>query len=344
MSISWYFKRIRYEFLNPSFKIGKFFKSFRYKRLGKNNLLIWDLSIMHPTYDIIWFYAIAQVYLRLKNKNSFKLLIILPIKDFKPFKSDQKAYYTESNVQWRIENVILPLSSYFSAKEIIYSRRDDSYKELISSSNFIFPLTYKNHYPSGITDLDYQILFNEKNLEFIKPKDYAQKYMKNILKNKNKNNKKILTINLRKIKYLVERNSNEIEWLKIANLLNKIFFVIIVPDNDDHDISIFKKFYISKEAQWNIDLRIALYSISSMNLFVNSGPCSLCIFSSFPYMMFNLIPNKLKIEFENIWKKRGFRKGSQPKFLKQNQKWIWKEDNFQNIKNELKLYFKNEKI
>ena len=344
MSFEWFLKRVRYEILNPSVRVGKFLKSLRFPNSGKNNLLVWDLSIVHPTYDIIWFYSIALVYLRFQKVENFKLLIVLPEKNLKPFKRDQKDYYTKYNTEWRIDNLLLPLSNYLPAKEVIYSKNDNDYKKLISSSNFIFPFTYKKFLPSGLTDLDYKVLFNEEDLEFIKPKVLAQEYLKNLLKNKNKNNKRILTINLRKMKYLNERNSNEKEWFKVADLLDKNFFIIIVPDNDDDDTTIFNKFYISREAQWNIDMRVALYSISSMNLFVNSGPCSLCIFSSFPYMMFKLIPEKLNRQFEKIWNKRGFKKESQPKFLKQNQKWVWKEDNFNNIRFELQQYFKNEKI
>jgi hypothetical protein len=94
---------------------------------------------------------------------------------------------------------------------------------------------------------------------------------------------KYMTITLRECSYGEERNSDRVEWWKVANDIKSLGATpVIVPDTLGHALNDFPN---CVEAAWDIDIRCALYEGALLNLGVANGPMSLAILSKSKFIM-----------------------------------------------------------
>jgi hypothetical protein len=110
-----------------------------------------------------------------------------------------------------------------------------------------------------------------------------------------------------------------------------------VPDTDAalESNQEFEGLTLCNEAAWNLGLRMALYQSSYINLFVNSGPASLCILSSrCRYLLFKITAPDTHLASEQTLRQMGFEPGTTPGFATPHQKWIWDEDRLDLINRE----------
>lgn len=133
-----------------------------------------------------------------------------------------------------------------------------------------------------------------------------------------------VTITIRKQPRNMERNSNVEEWMQFKKHLEQWHKVILIWDSED------KQQIGHKEAANNILVRMSLYEGAKMNYFVPNGPAALCWYSDAPYMTFKM--NKCDQEH---MKKIKMSPGSQIAWANENQKLIWEDDTFENMKKHL---------
>lgn len=97
--------------------------------------------------------------------------------------------------------------------------------------------------------------------------------------------KNYMTITLRECAYGEDRNSDRVEWWKVAYSIKKSGgTAIIVPDTLGNGL---KDFESCLPAAWDIDLRCALYEGAMLNMGVENGPMTLCILSNSKFIMAN---------------------------------------------------------
>jgi hypothetical protein len=142
-----------------------------------------------------------------------------------------------------------------------------------------------------------------------------------------------VTITLRECDHWPHRNSAIEEWKKFAQELNED--VIFIRDTSRADEPL-EGFVTCPIAAKNLDARMALYERSKANLFVSNGPVALALFSDKPWLQF------VKVEPDNsgygpntkqFWKERsGVAVGEQFPWSSQNQRIIWQDDKYENIK------------
>ena len=317
-----------------------------FPRVSRNYYFIWDLRVAPITFDFLWGIAIAKCNLKKLKLNKLHVIIVFDKEEIRQEEEDYENSVDLSMRYWRINNLILSICS--MVKNIDFSILTKYEANKIIKNKKRLPENYYINFPTYIQNKDYKILHSNKyDLNIIEVNKASVKYCKKWLSKRHNNSKKLITISLRDYKFLKFRNSKLSEWKKIYLKLKALKFnVIIIPDSEG--ISDLEKYFCSddifSESKYNNQLRLGIYKISLVNLFVNGGMSTPCLFSDIPYIIFNLIPSQKKEWTAKLLTERSFKVGQRPAFLKKNQHWVWDDDNYEVIKESLNIFFKSNKI
>ena len=140
-------------------------------------------------------------------------------------------------------------------------------------------------------------------------------------------------------------NSNIREWLKVSRyLLEQNYHVIVVPDTFTKVPEEFIKIGCSpfNESSQNLMLRMAIYELAEINLFVPNGPATLAYLSKkVNYIVFKFFtagvmyaPGVEEATEDARWKQFKMKRGEGWKFSRNTQVISQYEDNSNNIINE----------
>ncbi len=342
--IYWLLKRLYYELLMPSSNFSRILNTLIFFPKNLKNLFfpnsssslcfIWDLRIAPITFDILWGIAISKCYQKKKNIRNLHVIIVHKEEGLREEEGDYKKAVSLGQRYWRIENLLISVCSL--VKNIEYSVLSPEETQKYVSNKRLLPENYYVSLPTSVNSEHYKILHRKYDLNIIKIRKQSIDYACEIMKVKK--SEKIVTISIRDYGFLKYRNSALEEWKKTYEYLKKLGYrVIIIPDVESK--TDLKKFFNEKdvfyESQHNNHLKIGIYKRASLNLFVNGGASTLCIFSNLPYIIFNFIPrdrNGYNFWAANILQERGFVMRERPVFLKYNQFWVWEPDTFENIK------------
>jgi hypothetical protein len=259
-------KSIRYIFKSK-------FKVISTKQIS-NFYFLWDLNYEAATFDLSYALLLAD-QLALKNRIKFNVMIV------KRKRKDYKKFYPISinQINKRIDLMLIPLCYSFKncekveVFETLKEIKDINKKVFLSfnSSKRISYFNYKYFFKNLITEKSYDgISANSKSLN----------QSLNILKKYNLNPKNLITLTLRTYNYEVLRNTDPKFWINVLNYLkNNNFQILIIPDTDDiNNIEfrkIFKDYTFVNEFSLHLELKIAIYEISMLNLFPYSGNATL---------------------------------------------------------------------
>lgn len=146
---------------------------------------------------------------------------------------------------------------------------------------------------------------------------------------------KPITITLREAHHWPLRNSQIKEWQKFAkDLQNKGEDVIFIRDTAKANEPL-PGFCTAPPCAFNIDLRMALYEQSKINLGVSNGPMGLTLFSEVPYLYFvnQQTRDKQYLAHKSEWwmQTNGIGPGEQWPWAKPGQQMIWKRDTYRNL-------------
>jgi hypothetical protein len=145
-----------------------------------------------------------------------------------------------------------------------------------------------------------------------------------------------VTLTLREAAYGTHRNSNLLEWLKLARWLrDRGEEVVIVRDaamaHDDQ----FYEFEAWPAASRDLHWRAALYAQSKCCLFVQNGPFGLACFSKVPWLMFAWVGDDQPDQFNQPEQWRlfmGTDVGGQIPWATDKQRMIYQPDTFENMR------------
>ena len=354
--VSWMLRRLYQEILIPSTPFSEMintiiFTPIRIKKKifpNKNDTLyfVWDLRIAPITFDFFWGIAIANCQLQEKRLRKLHVIILYEIGRLREEEKDYSDAVTLKQRLARIENLLL--SSCQIIKNINFSILSKSEAKQKLIKKIVFPTNYYVNFPTYISSKDYRILNNKNyNLDILKKeKKFINKAQKWLLI-KNKKSTKTITISIRDYKFKPYRNSNFQEWSRVYKKLKELKYkVVIIPDSESEtDLT---KYFDNKdiyfESSNNLSLKIGCYFNSILNLFVDGGASTPCIFSSLPYIIFNIIPPESKEYSEKLLSDRNFKLNTSPSFLKKNQYWVWEQDKFDTIMNAINLFFKDNNL
>lgn len=330
-------------------KIKNFYWIIQNERKIANQTLysFYDLDIQTPTFDITWF-LIQSENERIRLGLSNIAIVFVPGKragvsheyfDYLKNESIDNALMFE-NFNWRLNQILIPCCSLLpTCKQIIVcNTRYSALKIQKKVARNIFPKKYSVLYPVNLWKNAYKnVYIGDRALQpsFV-PSELAIAYTK-IWLSQFGDDKKFISITLRETQYETKRNSNVDEWKKfILSLDENKYHIIIVRDTEsaflEKNIPELSHISYFELGPWNIQLRAALYDQCYLNFFSSGGPFTIALFNKKSRVLFfKILNNELKNANKEFFEHVGIPLGENPPFLSDFQKFVWKEDTFENI-------------
>ncbi|MDC3119473.1 hypothetical protein OA430_00580 [Candidatus Pelagibacter sp.] len=343
-------------FNNRQFLISEKINNLKLKDKNKN---LFVAFIERSSHTINFNYVEYLLNIKLLSKDKKCLIIILP-------ESEKKKIYLKNNFlrnsnQLRYETILSPLFDLiedFNPSILTFKNRIDAieYFNLPREQKFPKDSVYENtnYKPFYVKDL-YRNIINTNVRPIIKSQDHYLDLL-NIL-HSNKNYKKIISISLRSAKnknFISEidkyRNSNLKVWLNVADWIKEElnFTPIIIPDITQIDLEDkdFRGHEVSRMASMNLNLRVALYQKSFLNLTISAGFSELLYHSNYSFLSFKFGDDRIKKYTNSVEDNEstyGIKKGEQLPFLTKKQKIFWgeKSEEFNFIKDKINSFMDN---
>jgi hypothetical protein len=305
-------------------------------------VVYYDLEKFPISYDILWFLVWSDIERRRKGKERLHC-VFLPIEDHegRVFPPGYDEVVDRISREWRFENICVSAVGLLpSNAEFTVCRSRDHAAGFSIFSGQSSPQTSYFTYHSPLSDIYRSVMAAVPQMGAdwglvapLQGKRYIDAWLSARAKGR-----RLIVLTLREYGVDAERNSNVGEWLKFARQLDpSIYFPVFVRDTDhaaDLD-GVFGDVERFDEPAWNMGLRSALYEAAYMNLFVNSGPASLCILNPRTrYLLFKISVPGLHLASVETLRGMGFEPYTQPAVTTANQRWIWENDTVEVISRE----------
>ena len=299
----------------------------------------YDLEVSPISFDFSVFLILAEMHRRRSNADKLQVVIVPGTQD--GFRADDAAYTTD-NKRWRLYNIVLPLTALLEHDVAVNLCTDrDAARELFAQvDGSIFPVGYKVDEP--VADFFLSSIVAASARDEIIPSYRAgpqeSAYMAEWLESRTEGRKPV-SITLRSCSYDETRNSNLDAWLDFARTLDKsLYCPIIVRDTEEIFNGLpnsFDEFLSCPIVSVNLQLRMALFEQSWLNLIVNNGTSELCRLSDRArYLYFKVVSDGADSASNLIVASQGIEIGGQLPHASEYQRMIWKSDDADVIKRE----------
>ena len=253
----------------------------------QEGVLIWDIRSNPTTFDIVYYIYLAYVFFDKKNIKKFDVLILIPKSYVFNYRNkDYSKFVSGKDMQKRIHSMIVPILYSFNCikKVTIINCKKTIFN--ISKLKVTFPEFYNPYYYFLYGFESYKDVYKllKKNVNYnlySKSKISREKILNEITNGSDIND--YITFTLRDYGYAPIRNSSSSIIKLIYDFSKEINKkLILVPDNIEElkHYEIPSDVLIHKGARKNIDMRIALYQFSEVNIFMQSGPSDLSHFKN----------------------------------------------------------------
>lgn len=298
----------------------------------------YDLGISPVTFDIIQFLVLAEAERRKLGCDSLHVVFVPGPRDgFSPVEVSVYRKLGQPDcdadlMRWRLRNILVPLCWMIpSCRQLTVCSLPAEAMVIEKMAEYIFPKGYTVLFPKEAYSLFQLTSAHPKG--YIQATPQAKRFVAAALSRIPR--RKIVTISLRNCPYQSERNSNIEAWAEFIESLDlDVYYPIVVNDT----WAAFKPLppiyglRVFEEVSWNMELRVALYELSYLNLSVSCGPFMLCVFNSRTrYLMFKMLsqPN-----LERFFRSEGLEPGSQYEHAESFQRIVWKDDTLPVIREE----------
>lgn len=312
---------------------------FKGSKINNSSLLfIYDLELNPLTFNFGQHFANATIYSKIKSLKKIDLLIIKSSSS-NPIKTKKlKQYISENEAENRIYEIIISNFRLGQKANNLYlsNFNDSSIEKIISSYKFVYPEGYSVlkpiSCPNKLPNVSKEIFFPMYQAN-LRAKEIISKYLENF------DEKKIITFTFRDLKHMVNRNSQNDEWIKFSQyLIKNNYNVFLIPDPINYNPKYFEKFLgcrIAEIVLWNINLRAALYEAAFLNCSISSGIFEMtsCYNQNANSMMFVDFDSYEKEYIELGKKKWGYKDTINQKWMSNNQNYIYKKDKIENLIN-----------
>lgn len=302
-------KKLIYYLLNPTVLFKRFIiffstessDNFYLTLLGssstkkKNFNAIYDLNYNSRSFNFIPFLILCEIY---RKKNAFDYFNIYILENNLPKKLQHQefVYSLGENLNYRNLNLFPALCSLLpNCKSFHYIfERDKFLKE--NKFKDVFPKNYyeKPAINKGFDQPLHKFLCQNQFENFLRVPENINKTFNQI--NKQKKLRKI-TFTIRNSKFDIIRNTNQKQVMNIIKQFESEFEILIIPDVENPElIKELEKFVtnVSMAACYNLAFRLKLYETSFLNIFADSGPFELVVYSKkISYIFLKSIQNSL---------------------------------------------------
>lgn len=289
----------------------------------------YDTRLAPVTFDFATFLVHANAHCHLIGATSIYLNLVAP--KFRLMSTRDRGY-EDSEKRWRLHHILGQLPRVLPSV-----MRTTVQHDTISQISFpSFPPDYppKSGEQAKLSYLaHYVVKYYQSGLDVqpFRSSTHAKQLVQSAVQSTS-----YMTISLRTSQFQEARNSNLDEWYKVYRYLTERGkSVFVIPDFEDTMSSRLAMQYdwnVAEFAMHDIDLRLALYEGAEENFAVNNGTSSLLFFSQCPFKLFKLVTPGIKATVpESIQETWLTKPGETPEIFKENQKWIWEDDTFENI-------------
>lgn len=293
----------------------------------------YDTRMAPVTFDFAVFLVNAEVYRQSIGVTSSYVYIVAP--GFRE-KTERDTITELEEKEWRVRHILRPLPNLIPSVYRV-SVLSDTFNQI---SYPVFPAAYPP--PPGH---DVAVPYLPNTMEKLHGAGHdvqpfsATPYAKHLVRSVTMGHEYV-TITLRTSKFQPERNSSLRNWYEVyKELTRQGLKVWVLPDFED--------IFASREAykfDWpiahfavsDLDLRLALYEDAKDNLFVSNGIGAILTFSKCPFKMFKVCNEAFTATNKKYFAKQwNIGPGESPAFFQENQKWLWLDDDVQDIMGEL---------
>ena len=258
-------------------KRKNFFESNEYK----NPIFLYDLRCSSITYDFLDYLFLANIWLKKFGYQKCDCIVYGNIDDFAIMKYRSYDLTFNRKELWeRVDKIIKPLAESANfIRSTKFIKDQVSLDNILKESFIVYPPHYvniksKNIILEGVPKNYLEILTdNKKNIShlvnFLKPDSKSLREVREKLKISK--NEKIVTFTVRDYKFEEIRNTNYSFLNEIGKFVkSKGYRFIVIPDYKNQSPKINEEIY--KDCLIDIKKRIALYSISDINIGTAGGP------------------------------------------------------------------------
>ena len=304
-------------------------------RAGQQAVLyaFYDLAVSPATFDIVPFLALAKIASVSAKCRGLHVVIVPGTRE--GFRHDGSTAYDTDAKRWRLRNILVPCCSLIPALDAVtvcYSR-EEAKSMLLTLADHIFPMDYTVGRPVAryswchVADVSPQ----SSAIALLRAGPSAVRYVEDWLSARAEG-RKVVTITLRECEYEEERNSHLSDWVAFLSTLDrKEYFPVVVRDIERamepvpaalEGISIFQAI------PWHMELRMALYEVSYLNMLVCQGPSILCFLNrKVRYLIFMRTAPGGAVS-ERYLKSIGIVPGEQLGLASPFQRLVWDDDNY----------------
>ena len=295
----------------------------------------YDLAVAPASYDFIVFLELADIHRRRLGLEELEIIIVPGTEN--GFRKDGLHSPIEER-RMMLRNVLLRAPHLLPAcTGVCWVRSRNSANRFLSADDgSVFPpgYTLENPYCQYVGNgLNAMHLLGYRPTKLSAPAEF-QVWARDFLAQCGPSDRHV-TINLRQNPDFPSRNSNLNAWASFCHhILDLGFQPVIIKESADcfKTDKLFSSFPDAPQAAIDVLFRTALYENSHINLFVNNGPASLALYSYSNCAMLKMISED-NISTSTKWFQRilGLGAGGQQPFLSYRQRFIWQDDDFDNI-------------
>ncbi len=319
----------------------------RHRGKKQSNVLyaFYDLAVSPATFDIVKFLVLAELRRQEIGCGSLHIVIVpgpaggFRTGDIELYRIRGARHHGIDYMRWRLRNILVPCCCLIpSCQQItVCTSREEAQAFQASLAKHVFPSRYTPHFPNEKHALKHFVAVASygKVLPTIQATPEALRFVSDWIQLK-AGERKIITINLRESQYELDRNSNLKAWSMFARSLDQaIYYPVFIRDIE----AAFKPLpseldglTIFAEASWNIELRVALYELSYLNMSVNSGMNALCLYNRrVRCLTFKMLTPSSGSTTEEFFRSQGVEPGSQLQATTPYQRLIWEDDRLEVI-------------
>ncbi len=309
----------------------------------------YDLGNNNANFEFLNFLFLAE-FTRMKQGFPLMHMVIVPPPE-DMLKQPGKKYETgEVLTSWRqkgwmVKNVLLPCCWMMNPDMhiTVCTNRQEAWNIQHRVSNNVFPPNYSVNSPVGACSIRQvrQAVESIGTLPGLRACAEALNHVQQWIDH-HIHGRKPVTVTLRETFDCMEaRNSDIDNWIKFADSIDQEEFCLIFLRDTFRALGPplpqLRHHLIFHEAPWNLELRMALYELSFLNLFVANGPAHLCMFNrKTRCLIFNRMSTNMFAMSDAYFKSEGLPVGSQWPNATDFQQLVWEGDSLEVIQEHFK--------
>jgi hypothetical protein len=311
------------------------FEKSKLHQLDTESLYVfYDLDLHPISYDVTYFIVACEIERKKRGLKSIHVVFV-PMADM--FAREVPENYDQvvdlQSRLWRFDSICTQIPRLMASVSgiTICGSRDEAalYRELAQNQYPVLgggrPAHHADYFQLVLSELQNFRGVHWGLAALVQAKRYVNAWL-----TPRANGRKPVIITLRQYQVDPARNSDPAAWTAFASGLDpEEYFPVFVPDTDhahEYAFSEYKDFAVFEPAAWSVGLRMAIYELAYLNMFVNTGPNSLAVLSSrCRYIFFKVLVPNIALTSADFLQWLGFSPGETPNFATPYQKWLWSE-------------------